>query len=450
MAETSSRRAWVVTTVVGLTLLLVSAAVFAITTATARIAGDSRELHHLDETLRIATVVRANVANAVHFDSLERNLELDIGDSTAVSIETTRSALASLDGLLSTDIGIELTATADFQALAEQVIELVAASDPAAQSLAEDRLVARFGAAKAELDATRGAVLDEIVAADGGSARTGDLARFAVSLVVPLAIVLVYREIVSRQFRQKELELRLQAEQELGKARDEFVANTSHELRTPLTAIIGLGQMVEMDPELTEETREMLGMMNSEANDLARMVEDLLTTSRLAAGQLRFEPREVSSQEEAEAVSQPFVQNGHIVKVDVADAAIWVDRLRLRQVLRNLLSNAAKYGGGKLEVRGWVNGDKYEWMVVDDGPGIPKELEDRLFQRYIHSLTFQQAVVGGVGLGLSIVKSLVEGMGGEVSYRRVLGETIFSVKVPLAKSVPESTKRAAEMEPASP
>ncbi len=127
MAETSSRRAWVVTTVVGLTLLLVSAAVFAITTATARIAGDSRELHHLDETLRIATVVRANVANAVHFDSLERNLDLDIGDSTAVSIETTRSALASLDGLLSTDIGVELTATADFQALAEQVVELVAA-----------------------------------------------------------------------------------------------------------------------------------------------------------------------------------------------------------------------------------------------------------------------------------------------------------------------------------
>ncbi|MDH3249909.1 MAG: hypothetical protein OEQ47_13155 [Acidimicrobiia bacterium] len=100
-----------VTTVVGLTLLLVSAAVFAITTPTARIAGDSRELHHLDETLRIATVVRANVANAVHFDSLERNLGIDIGDSKVASIETTRSALESLAGLLSTDIGPDLTAS---------------------------------------------------------------------------------------------------------------------------------------------------------------------------------------------------------------------------------------------------------------------------------------------------------------------------------------------------
>ncbi len=450
MAETSSRRAWVVTTVVGLTLLLVSAAVFAITTATARIAGDSRELHHLDETLRIATVVRANVANAVHFDSLERNLGIDIGDSTAVSIETTRSALESLAGLLSDDIGPDLTATADFRALAVEIVELVAEGDPAAQSLAEDRLVARFAAAKSELDAARGAVLNEIVTADGGSARTGDFARFAVSLVVPLAIVLIYREIVSRQFRQKELELRLQAEQELGKARDEFVANTSHELRTPLTAIIGLGQMVEMDEQMGPESREMLSMLNSEAADLARMVEDLLTTSRLAAGQLRFEPREVSAQEEAEAVVQPFVQNGQYITVDIEDAALWVDRLRLRQVLRNLLSNGVKYGGGRLEIRGFVEGDRYEWMVVDDGPGIPKELEDRLFQRYIHSLTFQQAVVGGVGLGLSIVKSLVEGMGGEVSYRRILGETIFAVKVPLATAVPESTKRAAGMEPISP
>jgi signal transduction histidine kinase len=194
----------------------------------------------------------------------------------------------------------------------------------------------------------------------------------------------------------------------------------------------------------------MLGMLNSEAADLARMVEDLLTTSRLAAGQLRFEPRQVSAQEEADAVVQPFIQNGQIIKVDVADAALWVDRLRLRQVLRNLLSNGVKYGGGRLEIRGWSDGEHYEWMVVDDGPGIPKELEDRLFQRYIHSLTFQQAVVGGVGLGLSIVKSLVEGMGGEVSYRRVLGDTIFAVRVPLAKSIPEVTKRAAEMEPISP
>jgi signal transduction histidine kinase len=269
-------------------------------------------------------------------------------------------------------------------------------------------------------------------------------------LVVPLALVLIYREIVSRQFRQKELELRLQAEQELGKARDEFVANTSHELRTPLTAIIGLGQMVELDEEMSAESREMLAMLNSEANDLARMVEDLLTTSRLAAGQLRFEPREVSATEEADAVAQPFTQNGQHITVDVADATLWVDRLRLRQVLRNLLSNGVKYGGGRLELRGWVDGDHYEWMVVDDGPGIPKELEDRLFQRYIHSLTFQQAVVGGVGLGLSIVKSLVEGMGGEVSYRRALGETIFAVRVPLATAVSESTKRAAEMEPVSP
>jgi hypothetical protein len=72
------------------------------------------------------------------------------------------------------------------------------------------------------------------------------------------------------------------------------------------------------------------------------------------------------------------------------------------------------------------------WIVADNGPGVPKELEGRLFQRYIHTLTFQQAVAGGVGLGLSIVKSLVDGMGGAVSYARVGDESHFVVRLPLA------------------
>ncbi len=450
MAETTSRRAWVVTTVVGLTLLLVSAAVFAITTATARIAGDSRELHHLDETLRIATVVRANVANAVHFDSLERNLNVDIGDSTVVSIETTRSALESLAGLLSSDVGPELTATADFQALAVEIVNLVAEGDPAAQPLAEDRLVARFGAAKNELDTARAGVLNEIVAADGGSARTGDLARFAVSLVVPLAIVLIYREIVSRQFRQKELELRLQAEQELGKARDEFVANTSHELRTPLTAIIGLGQMIEMDEQMGPESREMLGMLNSEAADLARMVEDLLTTSRLAAGQLRFEPREVSAQEEADAVVQPFVQNGQFIKVDVEEAALWVDRLRLRQVLRNLLSNAGRYGGDSIVVElGEAVGDGVRVVVADNGSGIPQQDRDRIFEPYQRSKP-EDGLTAAIGVGLTVARRLARLMDGELTYERRGGLSRFELSLPSAQLAPaEVSRRQASLTPVS-
>ena len=188
MAGAASRRAWVVATVVGVTLLLVSAAVFAITSATARIAGDSRELHHLDETLRIVTVVRPNVANAVHFDSLEHDLGVDIGDAKSVSLQTTRAALGSLDQLLSEDVGPDLPATREFDDLATQIVDLVEVGDPEAQMLAENRLIALLGIAKSEIETARESSLQAIVTADGGSARMGDFARFAVSLIVPLVI----------------------------------------------------------------------------------------------------------------------------------------------------------------------------------------------------------------------------------------------------------------------
>jgi signal transduction histidine kinase len=316
---------------------------------------------------------------------------------------------------------------------------------PGEDSDLDQRLVGDFRAAGEEIEASRGPIQVRIREKDGRAAFWGDLARVAVAAIVPMGLVLIFREIVMRQYRQKELEMSLEAEQQLAKARDELVANTSHELRTPLTAISGLGQILEEDPRLPDDVREMLRMMNSESSDLARMVEDLLTTARLASGQLRFEPESVHAEEEADTVVRPFLQNGHSITVDVEDAELWVDRLRQRQVIRNLLSNAVKYGGDKLELRGFAGPQHYEWMVVDDGPGVPKELEARLFQRYVHSLTFQQAVAGGVGLGLSIVKSLAEGMGGTVDYRRVLGETIFSVRVPLKSDQGEVVEPRGEL-----
>ena len=162
------------------------------------------------------------------------------------------------------------------------------------------------------------------------------------------------------------------------------------------------------------------------------MIEDLLTTARLAAGQLRFEPEDVDATEEVEGLVGPFRRNGADISTEVADGTVHVDRLRQRQVLRNLISNATKYGGPHITLRGRVDGHWYEWTIADDGEGVPPELEERLFQRFIHQHNFQQAVAGGVGLGLSIVKSLAEGMGGSVTYEKTSGEVRFIVRVPLA------------------
>jgi signal transduction histidine kinase len=106
--------------------------------------------------------------------------------------------------------------------------------------------------------------------------------------------------------------------------------------------------------------------------------------------------------------------------------------MRLRQLLRNLLSNARKYGGPQVRIEGRIDRSTYVCSVIDNGPGIPDEIAPRLFERFIHQ-GHQTATKDSVGLGLSIVHALAQGMGGSISYERVLGESYFSLRLPLAR-----------------
>lgn len=278
-----------------------------------------------------------------------------------------------------------------------------------------------------------------VASANAAMGRIGDVVRFLVAFLVPTAVILLYRELSKRQQRQTELEVRLEAEQELGQARDEFVANASHELRTPLTSIFGLAHILEEDPTVatSETSREMVAMIISETHDLSRMVDDLLTTARLDAGAMHYQFEDLAILDEVHEVVDPMERAGLGVGIDVRPAVVRSDRLRLRQVTRNLLSNAGKYGGDDIRVVGRVVSGWYELIVADDGDGIPRELEERLFQRFLHKGDVP-LVLGSVGLGLSIVRALAEGMGGAVWYERERGWTKFVVRVPLAKAPNES------------
>ena len=448
-----SRRAFFVTTMLGVVVTAVAAAVFAFSGGTRAVTSHALSLHQADDTFRVATVARFQLGFAVHLAGLDREFGSDFADARDRSIAEAGEALGQIE------IGVEdlerlgagtvlVEAAAEFAATARSVMAALESGDSVeGQRIVETELPATFETVAGLLVQEREARLDAVTATDRATATWGNITRFLLAVVIPLIMIVVYREITRRQQRQAELEIRLDAERQLSKAREDFIANASHELRTPLTSIYGIAQLLREEPDMPTNADEMVDIINAEASDLNRMVEDLLTTARLAAGQLRFEPEHVNVELEVEKIIGPFQRSGADVTAEVEQAVVNVDRLRQQQVLRNLVSNATKYGGPHIRLRGRVDGEWYVWTVADDGDGVPPELEERLFQRFIHQHSFQQAVAGGVGLGLSIVKSLAEGMGGTVSYQKTISEARFIIRVPLAVEEASAVEAAGWIQP---
>ena len=425
---------------IGVAMVVVFALVFSIAFGTRGIAQHAAALHHADEALRSATVVRSQAGMATHLNILERDFGLDATDAIALAVEETR---LGLDDLTSSVLGlVETTASnptiesaaATFKASTHGILSALEIGDVVtAQSIAGGNFDADFRSFTTAVVVERDLQAAEVAAANATMGRIGDIARFLVAFLVPTSAIFLYRDLARRQQRQRDLEVRLDTEKELGKARDEFVANASHELRTPLTSIFGLAHLLEEDADVVRSPGavEMVGMIISETNDLGRMVDDLLTTARLDAGALHYQFENLNVLDEVREVVEPIRRSGSAIEIQVQPALVRSDRLRLRQVVRNLLSNARKYGGPTVRVLGRLEAGWYEVRVEDDGGGIPKELHERLFQRYLHKGDLP-LVIGSVGLGLSIVRALAEGMGGAVWYERRAGWTSFVVRVPLA------------------
>jgi len=434
-------------------MVLVFALVLSIAFGTRQVAAHADALHNADEALRASTVISTQAGMATHLSVLEHEFGLDAAEGIALALGETELALNDLSVSLGEldeqtgglDPGLT-AAVASFETTVLSIRDLVEAGE---SSLAQAEAVVldeQFREVTGAIVVERDYQASQMATANQTMGRVGGLVRFLVAFLVPAAVILLYRELSQRQQRQSELEARLESEQELGKARDEFVANASHELRTPLTSIFGLAHILEEDPGVasSETAGEMVSLIISETHDLSRMVDDLLTTARLDAGALHFQFEDLSVLEEVHEVVEPMARAGGQFGVDVHPAVVRADRLRIRQVVRNLLSNAAKYGGADIRVIGRVSSGWYELIVADNGEGIPKELEDRLFQRFLHHGEMP-LVLGSVGLGLSIVQALAEGMGGAVWYEKDAGWTKFVVRVPLSKTRQPSRFREADL-----
>ncbi len=274
----------------------------------------------------------------------------------------------------------------------------------------------------------------DVFAAAEGVGRFADAVRFLVIFVIPVAVILASRRAITKRRERDELEARLVRQTEINASKDEFVANLSHELRTPLTAIYGFGiALAESGFHDRATAAELTDLIINETAELNRMVDDLITAGRLESGQLPYEIDDVDLRDEIQYVIEPFRRSGAQISVEVDVPSARADRHRLRQVLRNLVSNGCKHGSGHIEIVAFQLGAEVALWVVDDGAGVPPEIEGRLFRRYLHEGDVP-VLEGSVGLGLAIARTLAEGMGGSLDYKRLDGLTCFDLRLPAAES----------------
>ncbi|HEX2484348.1 MAG TPA: ATP-binding protein, partial [Myxococcota bacterium] len=238
---------------------------------------------------------------------------------------------------------------------------------------------------------------------------------------------------------ESERALRTEA-QAANRAKDDFLAVLSHELRTPLHAILGWAQVVRTE-RLSPEVARGLEVIDRNARRQAQLVEDMLDVSRIVSGRLSFEFAPVDLRQVVEAAVdtlRPMIDAKSLrLELSGGCGTVLGDAHRLQQVIWNLVSNAVKFTdtGGRIEVTMDRTGPRCTVTVRDDGAGITRDFLPHVFDRFRQQEGGSTRRFGGLGLGLTIVRYLVEMHGGSVSAASDgpgRGAT-FSVTLPLAK-----------------
>jgi two-component system phosphate regulon sensor histidine kinase PhoR len=229
---------------------------------------------------------------------------------------------------------------------------------------------------------------------------------------------------------------------QLERTREEFVANVSHELRTPLSLIKGYVEtLLDGAKDNPEVATRFLQTIQRNAERLQFLIEDLLTISELESGRLKMNLQSVQLRPFVEKLLEdlrPQAKGRNVTLTnEVPDFTAQADAERLQQVLANIVGNAIKYGRAEGQVAVSArngDGDMIEVCVQDDGPGIPPEALERVFERFYRVDKARSREQGGTGLGLSIVKHIVQSHGGKVWARSELGNgAAFYFTLPTAE-----------------
>jgi signal transduction histidine kinase/CheY-like chemotaxis protein len=231
------------------------------------------------------------------------------------------------------------------------------------------------------------------------------------------------QQLAALQKAQESLRARERQLREADRRKDEFLAMLAHELRNPLAPIRNVSEILIHGAGANERIEAMAGILRRQINQLTRIVDDLLDVSRVTQGRIELQRGTVDLaavvSDACESVQPLISERGHVLHIAVVPSHVYVngDRERLIQCVSNLLINAVKYTdrGGRIEVDVRPDGPEVCLSVTDNGVGIAPELLPQIFELFVQSARSLDRSQGGLGIGLSVVRRLIEMHGGKVT-----------------------------------
>lgn len=417
----------------GVLVLAGTAVIVARGDASEEVAKDARALTWAESVATAASTLRGEARESL---VISQAATRDVFDEEAVanSVQRIRDASSELDGRaavlapLARSSGIE-GVVADVVAHTESLATALDSGNvDDALAIAESELGPAFEALSERTTAVSRARADHItrVSAEVGNVTTA--ARFVAALLIPvLAVYLIYRA-MRRSQKVSMLRSELRWERDLRRKKDAFIAAASHHIRTPLASVVGFSELLrarsrDFNAGVRHEVTELLAL---EAKETANVADDLLAAARSDLGQMEMSEDEIEVRDVIDSVASDWVATQRMRLTITGAAVVLGDERWLTHAIRNLLRNAASFGGQQISVRVRTVMKRVIIEIADNGEAIPAHERDRIFELY-YSYRQVDGLAPSLGLGLSVARRIARAMGGELEYRRLDGENIFEL-----------------------